>query len=110
VDAGETGGLIMVGVLAKFEFLAGHEEEISRFFAEGRIIVEGQPASTGWYAARLGPSTFVAFAVFATEADRDALLAAGGPVLSKVYGHLFAAPPTFDKADIVEHRAPATFA
>ena len=78
----------MVGVLARFEFLAGHEEEVGRFFAEGRTIVEGQPASTGWYAARLGPSTYTAFAVFANEADRDALLAAGGPVLSKTYGHL----------------------
>jgi hypothetical protein len=100
----------MVGVLAKFEFVAGHEEEVSRFFAEGRVIVEGQPASTGWYAARLGPSTYAAFVVFATEGDRDALLAAGGPVLSKTYGHLFAVPPTFDKVDIVEHRAPASFA
>jgi len=94
----------MVGVLARFEFIAGHEEEISRFFAEGRAIVEGQPVSTGWYAARLGPTTY---AVFATEADRDGLLATGGPVLSKTYGHLFAVPPTFDKADIVEHRTPA---
>jgi hypothetical protein len=100
----------MVGVLAKFEFLAGHQEDIGRFFAEGRVIVEGQPASTGWYAARLGPTTYVAFAFFATEADRDALLAAGGPVLSRTYGHLFAVPPTFDKTDIVEHRAPATAA
>jgi hypothetical protein len=100
----------MVGVLARFEFHAGHEEEVGRFFAEGRVIVEGQPASTGWYAARVGPSTYAAFAVFATEADRDALLAAGGPVLSRTYGHLFAAPPTFDKVDIIEHRAPAPVA
>jgi hypothetical protein len=100
----------MVAVLAKFEFLPGHEEEISRFFAEGRTIVEGQPATTGWYAARLGPTTYAAFAFFATDADRDALLAAGGPVLSKTYGHLFAAPPTFEEADIVEHRAPSPFA
>src|SRR4051812_27268604 len=95
-----------VGVLATFEFLPGHEHEVGRFFAEGRTIVEGQPATTGWYAARLGPTRYTAFAVFATEADRDALLAAGGPVLSKTYGHLFAAPPTFDKVDIIEHRPP----
>ena len=91
-----------VGVLAKFEFLPGYEQEIGRFFAEGRTIVEGQPATTGWYAVRLGPTTYAAFAVFATEADRDNLLAAGGPALSKAYGHLFAAPPTFDKADIID--------
>ena len=98
--------MAMVGVLAKFEFLSGHEQEIGRFFAEGRTIVEGQPATTGWFAARVGPTTYAAFAVFATEADRDGLLAAGGPVLSKTYGHLFAAPPTLDKVDIVEYRLP----
>jgi hypothetical protein len=96
-----------VGVLARFEFLPGHQREIDQFFAEGRAIVEGQPATTGWYATRLGPTTYVAFAVFATEADRDSLLAAGGPVLSKTYGHLFAAAPSFDKVDVVEHRPPA---
>jgi hypothetical protein len=99
--------MAMVGVLARFEFLPGHQHEVDRFFAEGRTIVEGQPATTGWYAARLGPTTYVAFAVFATEADRDSLLAAGGPVLSKTYGHLFAAAPTFDKVDIIERRTPA---
>jgi hypothetical protein len=99
--------MAMVGVLAKFEFLPGHEQETARFFAEGRTIVEGQPATTGWYAARLGPTTYAAFAVFVTEADRDNLLAAGGPTLSKTYGHLFAAPPTFDKVEIIEHRLPA---
>jgi hypothetical protein len=99
--------MAMVGVLAKFEFLEGHETEIGRFFSEGRAIVEGQPPTTGWYAARLGPTTYAAFAVFAGDEDRDSLLAAGGPVLSKTYGHLFAAPPTFDKIDIIEHRSPA---
>jgi hypothetical protein len=96
----------MVAVLARFEFLPGYEQEVRRFFAEGRAIVEGQPATTGWYAARLGPTTYTAFAVFASEADRDKLLAAGGPALSRTYGHLFAEPPTFDKADIIECRPP----
>lgn len=61
----------------------------------------------GWYAARLGPTTYADFAVIATEAARDNLLAAGGPASSKTYGHLFAAPPTFDKADIIERRPSA---
>jgi hypothetical protein len=60
-----------VAVLARFEFLPDHQQEIDRFFAEGRVIVEGQRATTGWYATRFGPTTYVAFAVFATEADRE---------------------------------------
>jgi hypothetical protein len=95
-----------VGVLARFEFRPGRDQEISRFFADGRAIVEGQPGSTCWYAFRLGPTSYGAFAAFASDADRDALLAAGGPKLSAGVAHLFATPPTFDKLDIVESRPP----
>jgi hypothetical protein len=95
-----------VGVLARFEFRPGHDDEVARFFAAGREIVEDQPATTGWYAVRVGPTTYAAFAVFASDADREALLAAGGPVLSKSYAHLFAGPPSFDKVDVVESRPP----
>jgi hypothetical protein len=95
-----------VGVLARFEFRPGVEDEISQFFAAGRAIVEQQPEQTCWYAFRLGATTYGAFAAFASESDRDALLAAGGPKLSASAAHLFAAPPTFDKIDIVESRVP----
>jgi hypothetical protein len=98
--------MVKVGVLARFEFLPGYDDEVVQFFATGRGIVEGQPRSTGWYAFRTGPHTYSAFAVFDNEADRDALLAAGGPVLSKRFGHVFADPPTFDKVEVVESRTP----
>jgi hypothetical protein len=95
---------VKVGVLARFEFKPGYDQEIAQFFAEGRAIVEGQPRQTCWYAFRLGTTTYGAFAAFASEADRDALLSAGGPKLSASVAHLFAVPPTFDKHDIVEFR------
>jgi hypothetical protein len=96
-----------VGVLARFEFEPGHEEEVARFFRDGRAIVAGEPATTGWYAFRIGPTTYGAFAVFSGDADRDALLAKGGPALSASVRHLFAGPPSFDKVDVVEARPPA---
>ena len=100
-------GPMSVGVLARFEFAPGHEPEVDRFFRDGREIVAGEPATTGWYAFRLGPTTYGAFAVFATDADRDALLAKGGPALSARVRHLFAGPPSFDKVDVVASRPPA---
>jgi hypothetical protein len=93
-----------VGVLARFEFRDGFDDEIARFFAEGRKIVEGQPETTCWYAFRIGPTTYGAFAAFADDADREALLAAGGPKLSASAAELFVTAPTFDKIDIVESR------
>ena len=65
-----------VGVLARFEFLPGHDEEVARFFAAGRAIVEGQPATTGWYAVRVGPTSYAAFAVFASASPRSVALSA----------------------------------
>jgi hypothetical protein len=94
-----------VGVLAHSEFLPGHDQEIAEFFTEGRIIVEGQPRQTTWYAFRFSATSYAAFAAFASEADRESLLSAGGPKLSASVVHVFARPPTFDKIDIVESRA-----
>jgi hypothetical protein len=93
-----------VGVLARFEFRPGFDDEVSHFFADGRTIVEGQPETTCWYAFRVNATTYGAFAAFASDADRDALLAAGGPKLSASAAGLFATPPAFDKIDIVESR------
>jgi hypothetical protein len=69
-----------------------------------RPLVEAQPSTTVWFAFRLSETTYGAFAAFADAADRDALLATGGPQLSKKYAHLFAEAPTFDKVDVLEAR------
>ncbi|HEX3621534.1 MAG TPA: hypothetical protein VHT97_04385 [Acidimicrobiales bacterium] len=98
--------MVKVGVLAHFEFKAGHDQAVEDFFRNGRIVVEGQPASTLWYAFRDGPTSYGAFAAFASETDRDALLAAGGPKASAANAGLFERPPTFQKVDIVAGREP----
>lgn len=94
----------MLGVIARFEFAVGHEAAAQEFFDNGRLVVETQPSTTRWYAFRVGPTTYGAFAVFADEADREALLAAGGPKSARTNAGLFAGPPTFEKVDIVATR------
>ena len=93
-----------LGVLAHFEFEPDREAEAGRFFAAGAAVVADQPVTTRWYAFRLGPATYGAFAVFASEADREALLASGGPKSSRANADLFARPPTFEKVDVVAAR------
>jgi hypothetical protein len=75
-----------------------------RFFAEGLPIVETQPITTAWFAFRIDDTTYGAFAAFASDEDRSALLAAGGPQLSERYRHLFVAPPSFETVDVLESR------
>jgi hypothetical protein len=96
-----------VGVIAQFEFVDGSEDAIERFFRNGRAIVEtSQPATTVWFAYRVGPSTYGAFASFANDEDRQALLSAGGPRSSRDNVGLFVRPPTFEQVDIVAVRQP----
>ena len=45
--------MLTVGVLAKFEFKAGNEAAVERFFQQGQLVVEGQPDTTQWFAYKL---------------------------------------------------------
>jgi hypothetical protein len=96
--------MVTVGVLARFEVKPGLEQDVADFFKEGLPLVEAQPSSTVWFAFRLTETMYGAFAAFANAQDRDALLAAGGPQLSRKYAHLFAQAPSFDKVDVLEAR------
>ena len=49
-------------------------------------------------------TTYGAFAAFANDADRQALLSAGGPQLAQKYADLFASRPTFVEVDVLESR------
>jgi hypothetical protein len=96
--------MFTVGVLARFEAKPGSEAEMASFFHEGLPLVQAQPPTTVWFAFRLSDTSYGAFAAFANDQDRDALLAAGGPQLAKKYASVFAAPPTFEKVDLLEAR------
>lgn len=96
--------MVTVGVLAQFEVKPGAEEDVANFFKEGLPLVEAQPRTTVWFAFRRGETSYGAFAAFANDQDREALLSSGGPQLSKKYAHLFASAPSFEKVDVLEAR------
>jgi hypothetical protein len=96
--------VVTVGVLARFEFKAGNEAAVEQFFRQGQLVVEAQPATTQWFAFQIGATSYGAFAVFATDEDREALLSAGGPRASRESADLFEHAPSFEKVDIVAAR------
>jgi hypothetical protein len=96
--------MVTAGVIARFEAKPGTHAEMERFFHNGLSIVERQPSTTMWFAFRTGPTSYGAFAAFETDADREALLSAGGPKLSAEFANLFARPPSFEKVDVLEAR------
>jgi hypothetical protein len=96
--------MVTVGALAQFEFNNGDDPAVDRFFQDGKLVVDGQPASTVWFAFRTGRDSYGAFAAFESEHDRQALLASGGPKLARGNAALFAHPPSFEMVDIVAAR------
>lgn len=98
--------MVTVGVLARFEFTVDDEATADQFFQGGQAIVDQQPAATVWFAYRVGPGIYGAFAAFASDEDRQALLSSGGPKLAAANAGLFVRPPSFELVDIVAARVP----
>src|SRR5262245_19977651 len=96
------GSMVTVGVVARFEAKPGTQGDMEQFIRSALSIVEAQPVTTMWFAFQTGPTSYGDFAAFETEADREALLSAGGPKLSAEFARLFASPPIFEKANVLQ--------
>jgi hypothetical protein len=102
-----TGKTMMtVSMLALFEAKPGNQIDVERFLNQGRPISPQYQASTFWYAFRLSPTRFGAFAAFVDEEVRDALLNGGGPALAERHNELLAVPPVFKMADVLAAKLP----
>lgn len=67
--------LVRVGLLVRLEAKPGKETEVARFLESGLALANQEPASSVWFALRLGPVTFGIFDAFADEAGSKAHLA-----------------------------------
>ena len=95
------------GLLVRFDALPGKEDDVKEFLDSGRALVEGEPATTAWFAIRLGPSSFGIFDVFPDDAGRDAHLSgAVAAALGENTGKLFS-EPTIEKLDVLGSKLPA---
>ena len=61
------GDMVTLGLLVRLEAKPGKEADVENFLKGGLALVEQEPATTAWFAIRLGPSTFGIFDVFADE-------------------------------------------
>ena len=86
---------------------AGKENELEEFLKSAQPLAVTEPATTSWYAVKLGEGSFGIFDTFPDEAGRDAHL--GGPIakalLSKA-DELLAEPPRIEKLDILAAKTP----
>lgn len=101
--------MVTVALYVKMEAKPGKEKEVAQFLQGGLGIVQGEPATTAWFAAQLGPSTFAIFDAFPDEAGRQAHL--NGQVAAQLMaraGELLAKPPVIEKLDVLADKLPGS--
>lgn len=81
-------------ILALLEAKPGKEQELEAFLKSAQPLAEAEPATTTWYAVKLGPARFGIFDTFKDDAGRQAHLS----------GEI--AKALFAKADELLARAP----
>jgi len=72
------------------------------FLRNGLSLVENEPATTTWYALRMGPSTFGIFDTFPDNKGREAHLSGQvAKALKERSSELFSQPPIIEKVDVL---------
>ena len=95
------------GLLVVLEAKPGKETELATFLTDALPLVQQEPATTAWFAVRLGPTRFAIFDAFPDSAGRDAHLA--GPVAAALMNQapaLLVRSPSIDQADILAEKLP----
>ncbi len=84
-------------ILALLTARPGKEHEVEEFLKSAQPLAEQEPATTTWYAVKLGPGRFGIFDTFETEAGRTAHVT--GPIAKALFAR---AEELFDPAPQVE--------
>src|SRR5512146_1497373 len=99
--------MVTVALLVRLEAKPGKEADVENFLKGGLPIVQEEPATTAWFAIRMGPSTFGIFDAFPDEAGRQAHLAGRvAAALMAQAAELLAQPPAIEPVDILAAKLP----
>jgi quinol monooxygenase YgiN len=100
--------MVKVALFVRLEAKPGKEKEVESFLMGGLPLVMEEPATTAWFAIRMGPSTFGIFDAFPDESGRQAHLS--GKVAAALMARaseLFSKPPSIEKVDVLAAKLPA---
>jgi len=98
---------VNVALLVRLEAKPGKESEVEQFLQGGLSIVEEEPATTTWFALKLGPSTFGIFDTFPDDAGRQAHLSGRvAAALMQKAPELLAQPPIIEKVEVLAVKLP----
>jgi len=94
--------MVHVALLARLEAKPGKEDEVAALLKSALPLANAEPATTVWFALKLGPTTFGIFDAFPDDAGRQAHLA--GQIAAALMAkapELLAQPPTIERVDIL---------
>jgi quinol monooxygenase YgiN len=96
-----------VALFVRLEAKPGKEQEVESFLRNALPLVQQEPATTAWFAIRMGHSTFGIFDAFPNEEGRQAHLSGSvAAALTAKAADLFAQPPTIEKIDVLAAKLP----
>lgn len=99
--------MVTKGLLARVEAKPGKEGEVEEFLRGALAIVQAEPATTAWFAIRMGPSTFGIFDVFPDDAGRQAHLSGRvAEALMARADELFTQAPSIEMLDVLADKLP----
>jgi len=99
--------MVKVGLLVLLTAKPGKEADVERFLEGGLSMVQEEPATTAWFAIRLGKSTFGIFDVFADESGRQAHLSGRlAAALKEKASELLDAEPTIERVEVIAAKLP----
>lgn len=99
--------MITTGLYVRLEAKTGKEKDVEAFLERALPLVEAEPATTAWFALRMGPATFGIFDVFPNEEGRQAHLTGKVAAALQAKGsELFAQQPIIEKLDILAAKIP----
>lgn len=99
--------MVTKALMVRLEAKPGREADVEDFLRGGLSIVEQEPATTAWFAVRLGPSTFGVFDAFPDEGGRQAHLSGGvAQALKERESDLFSEPISIAKIDVLASKLP----
>jgi quinol monooxygenase YgiN len=99
--------MVTTALFVRLEAKPGKEKEVEEFLRGGLAVVLQEPATTAWFAIRLGPSTFGIFDAFPDETGRQAHLT--GQVAAELMAkapELLSQPPVIEKVDVLAAKLP----
>ena len=99
--------MVSVALYVRLEAKPGKEKDVEAFLKGGLAVVQAEPATTAWFALRLGPSTFGIFDAFPDEAGRQAHLSGrvAAALMAKA-ADLLAKPSAIEKVDVLAAKLP----